>query len=151
MPRIEIRPAPNLTVSGGDTVNLTCAVIAGNPTPTVVWEREGNKPLNSSSDGVLVIAAASGVSQGKYICRATNILGSTEAVAFLIVQGTIIWQRVIKCTSRNRKFLRYNVNAFWKHIILSLEFRPLKWKINKVMHLFIYSFIDHTIPYLSVR
>ena len=112
MPRIEIRPAPNLTVSGGDTVNLTCAVIAGNPTPTVVWEREGNKPLNSSSDGVLVIAAASGVSQGKYICRATNILGSTEAVAFLIVQGTIIWQRVIKYSSRNRKFLRYNVNAF---------------------------------------
>lgn len=151
MPRIEIRPAPNLTVSGGDTVNLTCSVIAGNPTPTVVWEREGNKPLNSSSDGVLVIAAASGVSQGKYMCRATNILGSTEAVAFLIVQGTIIWHRVIKCTSRNRKFLRYNVNAFWKHIILSLEFRPLKWKINKVMHLLIYSFIDHTIPYLSVR
>ena len=46
MPRIEIRPAPNLTVSGGDTVNLTCAVIAGNPTPTVVWEREGNKPTS---------------------------------------------------------------------------------------------------------
>ena len=126
MPRIEIRPAPNLTVSGGDTVNLTCAVIAGNPTPTVVWEREGNKPLNSSSDGVLVIAAATGDSQGKYTCKATNILGSTEAVAFLIVQGTIIRQHDKECTSRDRKFLRHNVNAFRKHIILSLGFRPLK-------------------------
>lgn len=93
MPRIEIRPATNLTVSGGDTVNLTCAVIAGNPTPTVVWERKGNKPFNSSSDGVLVIAAITGDTQGKYICKATNILGSTQAVAFLIVQGKIIWQR----------------------------------------------------------
>ena len=88
MPKIEIMPAKKLTVTGGDTVVFRCVVKAGNPPPAVVWETEENKPLNSSSDGVLVISPASGDSQGKYICKASNVMGSTEAVALLIVQGS---------------------------------------------------------------
>lgn len=62
-------------------------MIAGNPSPSLVWEREENKPLNSSKDGALVISAATGDNQGKYICRATNNVGTSEATAFLTVQG----------------------------------------------------------------
>lgn len=87
MPKIEIMPARKLTVTGGETVVFRCVVKAGNPPPAVVWEREESEPLNSSNDGVLVISPASGDSQGKYICKATNVMGSTEAVALLIVQG----------------------------------------------------------------
>ena len=87
MPKIEIMPANTVTVIEGETVVFRCVVKAGNPPPAVVWEREENQPLNSSNGGVLVISPASGDSQGKYICKATNIMGSTEAVALLIVRG----------------------------------------------------------------
>ena len=89
MPKIEIMPANNVTVTEGETVVFRCVVKAGNPAPTVVWEREENQPLNSSNDGVLVISSASAESQGKYICKAANAVGSTEAVALLIVQGKV--------------------------------------------------------------
>ena len=89
MPKIDITPARKLTVTGGETVVFRCVVKAGNPPPAVVWETEENEPLNSSNDGVLVISPASGDSQGKYICKARNVVGSTEAVALLIVQGKI--------------------------------------------------------------
>lgn len=89
MPKIEIMPANNVTVTEGETVAFRCVVKVGNPPPTVVWEREANQPLNSSNDGVLVISPASADSKGKYICKATNVVGSTEAVALLIVQGKI--------------------------------------------------------------
>ena len=89
MPKIEIMPTNNVTVNEGETVVFRCVVKEGNPPLTVVWEREENQPLNSSNDGVLVISPASGDSQGKYICKATNVVGSTEAFAFLIVQGNI--------------------------------------------------------------
>lgn len=87
MPKIEIMPARKLTVTGGETVVFRCVVKAGNPPPAVVWESEGHELLNSSNDGVLVISPASGDSQGKYVCKAWNAMGSTEAVALLIVQG----------------------------------------------------------------
>ena len=87
MPKIEIMPATKLTVTGGDTVVFRCVVKAGNPPPAVVWETEESERLNSSDDGILMISPASGAHQGKYICRATNVLGSTRAVALLIVQG----------------------------------------------------------------
>ena len=87
MPKIEIMPARKLTFIGGESVTFRGVVKAGNPPPSVVWEREQNKPLNSSDNGVLVISRASGDSGGRYICKATNILGSTEAAALLIVQG----------------------------------------------------------------
>lgn len=86
-PKIEIMPARRLTVTGGETVIFKCVVKAGNPPPVVVWETEESQPLNSSDDGALVISPANGNSQGKYICKATNAMGSTEAVALLIVQG----------------------------------------------------------------
>ena len=87
MPKIEIMPARKLTVTGGESVTFRCVVKEGNPPPSVAWEREQNKPLNSSDNGVLVISRASGDSGGRYICKATNILGSTEAAALLIFQG----------------------------------------------------------------
>ncbi|CAH3185759.1 unnamed protein product [Porites lobata] len=86
-PEIEITPTTNLTIATGESVILRCAVRAGNPSPSLVWEREGNKPLNSSKDGILVISSATGDSQGTYICRATNNLGTSEAIAFLTVQA----------------------------------------------------------------
>ena len=89
MPKIEIMPTNNITVTEGETVVFRCVVKAGHPPPTVVWEGEENRPLNSSNDGVLVISPASGDSQGKYICKATNVVGSTEAFALLIVQGNV--------------------------------------------------------------
>ncbi|PFX26969.1 basement membrane-specific heparan sulfate proteoglycan core protein-like isoform X2 [Stylophora pistillata] len=86
-PKIEIMPARRLTVTGGETVIFKCVVKAGNPPPVVVWETEESQLLNSSDDGALVISPANGNSQGKYICKATNAMGSAEAVALLIVQG----------------------------------------------------------------
>ena len=90
MPKIDIMPQRMLTVTGGDTAVFRCVVKAGYPPPAVAWEREENKPVQNSNDGVLKISEVSGDSQGRYICKATNALGSTEAVAFLIVQGKIV-------------------------------------------------------------
>ncbi|XP_068699347.1 basement membrane-specific heparan sulfate proteoglycan core protein-like isoform X3 [Montipora foliosa] len=87
MPKIDIMPERMLTVTGGDTAVFRCVVKAGYPPPAVAWEREENKPVENSNDGVLRISEVSGDSQGRYICKATNAIGSTEADAFLIVQG----------------------------------------------------------------
>ena len=86
-PKIVIMPARTQTVAGGETATFRCMVKAGNPPPTVVWKREESETLNSTNDGLLVIPHATGDSQGKYICEAKNALGSTKAVALLVVQG----------------------------------------------------------------
>lgn len=87
LPTIVIMPARTQTVAGGETATFRCVVKAGNPPPAVVWKREESETLNSTNDGLLVISHATGDSQGKYICEAKNALGSTEAVALLVVQG----------------------------------------------------------------
>ncbi|XP_074625452.1 basement membrane-specific heparan sulfate proteoglycan core protein-like isoform X6 [Acropora palmata] len=87
LPKIVIMPARTQTVAGGETATFRCVVKAGNPPPAVVWKREKSETLNSTNDGLLVIPYATGDSQGKYICEAKNALGSTKAVALLVVQG----------------------------------------------------------------
>ena len=87
LPKIVIMPARTQTVAVGETATFRCVVKAGNPPPAVVWKREKNETLNSTNDGLLVIPYATGDSQGKYICEAKNALGSTKAVALLVVQG----------------------------------------------------------------
>ena len=79
--------APNLTAITGEAVVLRCVVKAGHPPPAAVWERDTKQPLNSSSDGILVISPVTFDNEGMYICKASNIIGSTEAVALLTVQG----------------------------------------------------------------
>lgn len=80
-------PAPNLTAITGEALVLRCVIKVGHPPPALVWERDTKQPLNSSSDGILVISPVTVDNEGMYICKASNIIGSTEAVARLTVQG----------------------------------------------------------------
>ena len=89
MPKIEIMPAAIQTVTGGETAIFRCVIKAGIPEPSINWSAD--KPLDEHAhikhDGVLMISPASGQDQGRYICRATNVVGSMEAVAILTVLG----------------------------------------------------------------
>ena len=99
-------PAPNLTAIRGEAVVLRCAVKAGHPPPAVVWERDTKQPLNSSSDGILVISPVTFDNEGMYICKASNIIGSTEAVALLTVQGNQRRRRIQTPESSEQFFFK---------------------------------------------
>uniref|UniRef100_A0A8C4SUB9 Obscurin-like protein 1 n=1 Tax=Erpetoichthys calabaricus TaxID=27687 RepID=A0A8C4SUB9_ERPCA len=92
-PRFLAYPRPLVVPSGTDAV-LKCQ-IAGDPRPTVIWER-GNQQLQAEGryrlfeDGNvynLIISKADENDSGQYICKAKNIIGETYAAATLKVQG----------------------------------------------------------------
>ena len=92
MPNIEIMPATKMTVTGGETVIFRCIVKGGVPEPSVEWsadnkELRGANMTQTNDNGVLMISPASGQHEGRYVCRATNIVGTVTATAQLTVLG----------------------------------------------------------------
>ncbi|CAH0718365.1 unnamed protein product, partial [Brenthis ino] len=72
----------------GSNVVLPCRV-KGHPRPVVVWRDNNGAVINKNSrmkvlrSGELVIAALQWSDMGEFICKATNVFGSTEIKTFV--------------------------------------------------------------------
>lgn len=97
LPAIEIQPFQPQSVRIGEPLILTCRILAGNPTPTVVWLRRDGRPLTlrtkETYDGPDLIAIDYPISSitiqdgGQYECRATNVVGGvTQTTAIHVLQ-----------------------------------------------------------------
>lgn len=89
-PGVEIYPENSQTITKSGSVLFQCRTIAGIPSPLVTWTRVDGLPLQPNVEllggGVLRINRVTGKEQGGYKCRAQNEVGSTEAIATLVVQ-----------------------------------------------------------------
>lgn len=67
-------------------------VADGNPAPEVTWEKDnGEIPQNRTVTTPIGIAIDSVklTDSGRYICKATNILGTTTKTIILVVDGKL--------------------------------------------------------------
>ena len=88
------RPPRDAETPAGSTVSFNCFV-AGEPRPTVRWQRGGEPVTLTTSDkhavthdgSVLVIRDVTVDDSGDYECVAENMAGTTRAVARLSVWG----------------------------------------------------------------
>ncbi|XP_076854693.1 leucine-rich repeat, immunoglobulin-like domain and transmembrane domain-containing protein 1 [Brachyhypopomus gauderio] len=95
-PRVHMAVA-RVRSSVGNDVLLRCGTV-GVPTPELSWTRFDGKPINGtvlqdiSKEGIiwsiLSIPAVSDHDSGKYVCKATNIVGSADATVSLIISDT---------------------------------------------------------------
>ncbi|KAJ8365697.1 hypothetical protein SKAU_G00145280 [Synaphobranchus kaupii] len=82
----------------GNSVLLRCGTI-GVPVPELSWKRADGKQTNGtvvqevSKEGiiwsVLSVPAVSPSDSGKYICQATNFIGSADAIISLVITETV--------------------------------------------------------------
>lgn len=87
-PEIEVTEMFVHSQEGQDKVELVCNVHA-HPSPNVIWERQGGDMINNDgrvkysnigSRHTLVIAPVTAKDFGKYVCKATNNLGTQHKV-----------------------------------------------------------------------
>ena len=64
------------------TVNITCKA-NGNPMPEILWKEKGTGRL-ISTNGVLSLPNISKDQAGSYICQASNIIGTSQAIETVI-------------------------------------------------------------------
>ncbi|KAK9966044.1 hypothetical protein ABG768_005095 [Culter alburnus] len=98
IPRVHTAVA-RVRSSIGNNVLLRCGTI-GVPIPELSWSRADGKPMNGtvqqevSKEGIiwsiLSVPAVSYRDSGKYVCRATNFVGSADAIISLVISDT--WQ-----------------------------------------------------------
>ncbi|ROI83844.1 Leucine-rich repeat, immunoglobulin-like domain and transmembrane domain-containing protein 1 [Anabarilius grahami] len=98
IPRVHTAVA-RVRSSIGNNVLLRCGTI-GVPIPELSWSRADSKPMNGtvqqevSKEGIiwsiLSVPAVSYRDSGKYVCRATNFVGSADAIISLVISDT--WQ-----------------------------------------------------------
>ena len=98
-PTVVISPI-NQTVKENQSAVFQCSV-SGNPKPTVTWLGASSAPLRSR-DGRLEVRGVSLDDAGEYTCVGTNLLGTANQTAMMIVQGKFkglisSLLRVIKC------------------------------------------------------
>lgn len=88
-PQVTIFPS-KVTVNESNTAALLCSA-TGNPAPQVSWSRvNGLLPSNRTNEtavGVMQIDHVRSEDAGMYKCVASNLLGSDEKIAYLVVQS----------------------------------------------------------------
>lgn len=78
----------------GSSLTLPCAV-TGDPTPAIVWYKDGvqlvsNDMFQIEKDGLLKMKRIKENEEGEYICKATNVIGTSDQVFKLTVKG-LVW------------------------------------------------------------
>ena len=84
----------NLTVNESGTASFHCSV-SGNPEPAVVWSKRGNLSEVSKSAvsrGRLLLKNVNESDSGEYQCSATNILGHSQTLVQLVVNGECLYK-----------------------------------------------------------
>ena len=93
-PAVVVSPA-TLTVNEGGSASFQCSA-SGNPEPAIVWSKVDNQSEITQSavlGGRLQFKHATGNDSGLYQCSATNILGESQEVVRLTVNGKLMkWQ-----------------------------------------------------------
>ena len=87
-PTVAVSPA-KMTVNESKTASFQCSV-SGNPKPVSTWsklEGKSEKILSATTDGKLILSNAARSDSGVYKCSASNILGQTQALVRLVVNG----------------------------------------------------------------
>ena len=92
-PVVAVSPT-NLTVNESGTASFHCSV-SGNPEPAVVWSKRGNLSEVSKSAvsrGRLLLKNVNESDSGEYQCSATNILGHSQTLVQLVVNGECLYK-----------------------------------------------------------
>jgi len=87
-PAVVVSPV-TLTVKEDETASFQCSA-SGNPEPVVSWNKLDNQSeitLSAVSRGKLELQKVTGNDSGVYKCSATNILGNSQKVVRLAVNG----------------------------------------------------------------
>ncbi|XP_068699010.1 uncharacterized protein [Montipora foliosa] len=94
VPQVTVSPA-SMTVTENQPATFQCSAV-GNPKPRVFWSKtDGSRLVNSNDQqGKLVIKKAVYNDSGKYVCRATNLLGKDEKVIELFVEVSPVFTKV---------------------------------------------------------
>ena len=90
-PAVVVSPV-TLTVNEGETASFQCSA-SGNPEPTVAWSKLNSKSAITQSavmEGKLELRKVTGSDSGVYQCSATNILGNSQEVVRLAVNGEFL-------------------------------------------------------------
>ncbi|XP_020790276.2 leucine-rich repeat, immunoglobulin-like domain and transmembrane domain-containing protein 1b [Boleophthalmus pectinirostris] len=95
----------------GNNVLLRCGTI-GVPIPELSWSRADGKKVNGtiqqeiSKEGIiwsiLSVPAVSYKDSGKYICKATNFVGTADAIISLVITDTFRSEEMGGASKRNR-------------------------------------------------
>ena len=81
-----------MTVMENQTATFFCSA-AGNPKPEVAWSKTGgggSVNRNVGQHDKLEIKNATYHDAGRYVCKATNVLGQVEKVVELFVEGEML-------------------------------------------------------------
>ena len=97
-PAVVVSPV-TLTVSEGGTASFHCSA-SGNPEPAVAWRKLNSQSQitqSAVSRGKLELKKVTGKDSGAYQCSATNILGNSQEVVRLAVNGEFwLFQSMLK-------------------------------------------------------
>ena len=89
-PTVAVSPA-RMTVNKRKTASFQC-LVTGNPKPVSTWsklEGKSEKILPATTDGKLILDDAAVSDSGVYKCSASNVLGQTQALVRLVVNGKL--------------------------------------------------------------
>ena len=90
-PAVVVSPV-TLTVNEGGTASFQCSAI-GNPKPALAWSKLNSQSQitqSAVSNGKLELKKVTGSDTGVYQCSATNILGNSQEVVRLEVNGEFL-------------------------------------------------------------
>ena len=85
-PEVVISGAPN-RIKEGDSVNLTCEVVAGRPEPQITWLKNTTLKGNSLS---LLFTEITKEDEGRYTCEAKNVAGVSTKDVNIFVKGMFV-------------------------------------------------------------
>ena len=94
-PKVDISIASNLIIEG-NSVNLTCKVVAGRPEPQITWFKSNTLKGQSLS---LFFSEITKEDEGRYTCKAKNVAGFTTEDIDISVKGVFVKFTVILHTA----------------------------------------------------